>query len=87
MHTQKRPVATGAKRKKVAEGKVYLVGRRRIVVDFDDDIFDAIRQRAIAQNTSFAEQVHTLVQWGLDEDDDCALSNDLAPCSATNRLR
>jgi len=40
---------------------------RRIVIGFDDETFDAIRHRAIAQKTSFAEQVRQLVEWGLED--------------------
>jgi hypothetical protein len=37
----------------------------RIVVSFDDETFAAIRQRALAGGTSFAEQVRLLCEWGL----------------------
>lgn len=36
------------------------------VVRFDPDTFEQIRQRAIAEKTSFAEQVRRLVEWGLE---------------------
>lgn len=38
----------------------------RIVVCFDDETFETIRQRAMAAETSFAEQVRLLVEWGLE---------------------
>lgn len=38
----------------------------RIVVGFDVETFDEIRSRALAQRTSFAEQVRLLVTWGLE---------------------
>ncbi|OWJ67423.1 hypothetical protein [Inquilinus limosus] len=39
----------------------------RIVVSFDRDTFEQIRQRAERERTSFAEQVRTLVEWGLED--------------------
>lgn len=36
------------------------------VVSFDTETFAAIRERAIAGRVSFAEQVRTLVQWGME---------------------
>lgn len=42
-------------------------GRVQIVVAFDPDTFGEIRERAIRCNTSFAEQVRLLVEWGLIE--------------------
>lgn len=39
---------------------------RRIVVSFDDETFAAIRARACAEGTSFAEQVRILTEWGLE---------------------
>lgn len=44
--------------------EVY-AGSRRIVVAFDEETFAAIRNRALAEETSFAEQVRLLVEWGL----------------------
>lgn len=38
----------------------------QIVVRFDRETFDQIRGRAVAQHTSFAEQVRQLVEWGLE---------------------
>lgn len=40
--------------------------RRRTDVYFDHDTYDIIRQRAVANRTSFAEEVRTLVEWGLE---------------------
>ena len=39
---------------------------RRIVVAFGQETFDEIRERAIQQKTSFAEQIRLLVEWGLE---------------------
>ena len=80
MHTQKRPVANGARAKRVVgKGKEIRPGRPRIVVEFDDMMFAEIRARAVRLGTSFSEQVRLLCQWGLDDDDDGALSADLYP--------
>jgi hypothetical protein len=59
--TQKRIVARGTQDPRFP-------GRLQVVVSFDHDDFEVIRQRAIAQNTSFAEQVRILVEWGLEAD-------------------
>lgn len=40
-------------------------GKRRIVVAFDEDTFGEIRTLATKSETSFAEQVRLLVEWGL----------------------
>ncbi|MCG8506197.1 MAG: hypothetical protein MI755_16455 [Sphingomonadales bacterium] len=56
-HTQKRPVARGVRKDR----------KLAVVVAFDEETFDAIRQRAISEGTSFGEQVRTLVEWGLDD--------------------
>lgn len=64
---------------RVARGVAYGPDRRRIIIEFDNEMFDEIRQRAIKHHTTFAEQVRTLVQWGLDEDEDGVLSDDLYP--------
>lgn len=45
---------------------------RRIVCIFPDDTFEEIRAIAIEEGTSFAEQVRTLVEWGLEERKDAA---------------
>lgn len=42
---------------------------RRIVVSFDDETFAAVRARAVSNNSSFAEQVRTLVDWGLEAEE------------------
>lgn len=41
---------------------------RRIVVSFDEETFDQIRRRAIANNQSFAASVRELVEFGLEEE-------------------
>jgi len=39
---------------------------KQILVRLDDETFEQVRQRAIAENTSFNEQVRQLVEWGLE---------------------
>ena len=39
---------------------------RRIVIVFPDEMFLKIRARAVEEQTSFAEQVRLLVEWGLE---------------------
>ncbi len=50
----------------VAKGVEYSPGRRRIVIEFSQEDFDAIRRKAVLDGTSFAEAVRTLVQWGFE---------------------
>jgi hypothetical protein len=57
-HTQKRHTALGAEVRR---------GTRRINVDFDDEMFAQIRERAERERTSFAEQVRLLCEWGLQD--------------------
>ena len=52
--------------KGVAQGVSDKPGLKRVVCAFDEETFDQVRARAIAQNTSFAEQVRQLVDWGLE---------------------
>ena len=40
----------------------------RIVVAFPAETFEEVRARAVKHNTSFAEQVRLLVEWGLEAD-------------------
>lgn len=42
-------------------------GMRKVVCLFDDQTFEEVRARALAEKTSFAEQVRCLVEWGLME--------------------
>lgn len=42
--------------------------QRRIVVGFDDETFEQVRQRALTERTSFGEQVRLLVEFGLETD-------------------
>ena len=44
----------------------WLQGKRRINVTLDDETFDEIRKLAVAEKTSFAEQIRLLVEWGLE---------------------
>lgn len=43
--------------------------QRRIVVSFSQETFEVIRERALKEGGSFAEQVRTLVEWGLEADE------------------
>lgn len=43
---------------------------RQLVVRFDHETFDQIRDRAVAENTSVGEQVRLLVTWGLESVED-----------------
>lgn len=54
----------GSKRRGDGSGREYgdLV---RIVIAFPTETFEEVRQRAVKKRTSFAEQVRTLVEWGL----------------------
>lgn len=40
--------------------------QQRCVIGFDPETFNVIRDRAIREKTSFAEQVRILVEWGLE---------------------
>lgn len=42
--------------------------QRRVVVGFDPETFDQIRTRAQQHRTSFAEEVRTLIEWGLESE-------------------
>lgn len=50
---------------KVARGFADRKCLRRVVVAFDDETFEAIRGRALVEQTSFAEQVRRFVEWGM----------------------
>ena len=41
-------------------------GRKQVVVKMDGDQFDFIRKRAIRENTSVAEQIRNLIEWGIE---------------------
>lgn len=43
-------------------------GTIQAVVKLDPDTFEAVRQRAVREETSFAEQVRILLEWGLEDD-------------------
>lgn len=45
---------------------------KRVVVSFDDETFDAIAARAVASETSFAAAVRELVEWGLQDAEECS---------------
>lgn len=48
-----------------AKGCVHR-GRRRIVVDLDEDTFAQVAGRALKEGVSLAEMVRQLVEWGLE---------------------
>lgn len=54
-------------RKEPGRGSVrtHMMGVKRIVVAFDDETFEEIRQRAAREGRSFAAAVRDLVEWGL----------------------
>jgi hypothetical protein len=60
-HTQKRPIAKGSRKAD---------GRLGVVCYLDEDTFATIRARAEAQKTSFGEQIRTLIEWGLEAEDE-----------------
>lgn len=49
----------------IANGHSYRC-KRRIVIAFDPDTFEQISKRAQHSKTSFAEEVRTLVEFGLE---------------------
>ncbi len=57
--TTRTAIAVGF-RKPSAPEKVYLS------IAFDAETFERMRAMAVAANVSFAEQVRTIVEWGLD---------------------
>jgi hypothetical protein len=58
-HTQKRPVARGVKDPRKPD-------LMQIVVRIDDETFAEIRAIAVAEQTSFSEQIRMLIEWGLE---------------------
>lgn len=64
-----RSIAKGirkARTQPIGEGFSQATGLLRIVCSFDEETFQQIRARAVKQETSFAEQVRQLVEWGLE---------------------
>jgi hypothetical protein len=55
-----------AKRRKCAAKGEWRPGGKRIVILFDHETFKQINDRATVADTSFAEQVRLLVEWGLE---------------------
>ena len=41
---------------------------RKIVIAVEHETFETLRNRAIRDNTSFAEQVRILIEWGLESE-------------------
>ncbi len=56
-----------------ARGVPVYGGKRQVVVKMDRDQFDFIYRRALRENTSVAEQIRNLIEWGIEttgEDDE-----------------
>ncbi len=49
-----------------AKGVKLYGGRRQVVIKMDSDQFDFIYQRALRENTSVAEQIRNLIEWGIE---------------------
>lgn len=43
---------------------------RAIYCHFPQEMFDTIRKMAVENNSSFSEQVRTIIEWGLETIDD-----------------
>lgn len=54
---------------KPGRGKLLSSGRRSITVSVDEETFDEIFAHAEKTETSLAETLRTLLQWGLDAAD------------------
>lgn len=61
----RQPGRGSTKRSSLAAPEHY-ADLRRIVVAFDEDTFALVRDRALAEQTSFAEQIRRMVEWGLE---------------------
>jgi hypothetical protein len=70
------PMTHSRQRHAVAIGYVTWGTSRRVTVDFPNDMFWLIRQRALKQETNFAEQVRRLCESALDQEGQGALSDD-----------
>ena len=51
-----------------ARGHLTNSGRRRITIEFDQELFTSISLRAQREGTSFNEQVQLLCEWGLESE-------------------
>jgi hypothetical protein len=56
--------ANGSRAKR--RGRITPATVRHIKIQFDDETFDTVRERAVKARTSFAEQVRLLVEIGLE---------------------
>ncbi len=58
------------KYKRVGEGSTHpnYKNQRRIIVSFDQETFQQIREQAATARNSFAEQVRLYVEWGMMEE-------------------
>lgn len=63
----RRQLVAGRGVSKIGAGHADRPGLLRIVCAFDEETFAQIRGRAVKEQTSFAEQVRQLVEWGLEE--------------------
>lgn len=50
----------------VARGVRLSGGQRQVVIKMFEDQFEEVRARAVAENTSLAEQIRLLIEWGLE---------------------
>jgi len=55
----------GSTKRSTAGFPEHYADLRRIMVAFDEETFADIRARALSAQSSFAEQVRLLVEWGL----------------------
>jgi hypothetical protein len=55
----------GSTKRSSAGAPEQYAGRRRIVVAFDEETFEQVRQRAVEAKSSFAEQARVLVAKGM----------------------
>ncbi len=46
----------------------HVTGELSMSINFDQEMFEEIKAFARRDNVSFAEQVRTLIQWGLEAD-------------------
>ena len=51
-----------------ARGVEIAGGRRQVVVKMDTSQFEEVRDRALREGTSLAEQIRLLIEWGLESE-------------------
>ncbi len=55
-------------RKKIPAKGCREHGKVKVVCAFDEEMFQAVRARAIKRGGSMAEEIRTLIEWGLEAD-------------------